>query len=125
MDISRKEYYSAMVERRRGFYIIHNHKLVAVVTFLIGDNDETYLLNKEPWKMVDDDPYGSTIYIDQLITDRQTHKFILREFSKVIEKIKQNHPLVSKVKWIRVGADFRKKGITEGVTRHVYCKNLK
>lgn len=126
MDDAKVQYYHDMLARDRAVMVIKDGHLAHLVTFFVGDDDEKYLFEHTPWEMIDDDPNGSTLYIDQLLTYkgrsavRQAH----REFAKLIRSLKEKFVNLKTVKWIRVGAQFRKHGITEGVKRYVHCKDI-
>lgn len=129
MNDKQQKFYKDMLARERGVLITRDDKLVFVVTFFIGDDDKKFLMNHEPWTIVEDDPLGSTVYIDQLLTykGRATHKFIHTEFSSLLKELKNKFPNIKTVKWVRVGAQFRKHGKIEGVTngRRIHSKNIK
>lgn len=126
MDVSQKLYYQLMLGMHRAYLITRNDHLVAVVTYLIGNDDDKYLHNREPWTIIKDEPWGKTAYIDQLIVkDHDSLPYIHREFSNLIMRLRQEFPQIERVKWIRVGAGFRKHGRKEGVKTYVHCKNLK
>lgn len=121
-----KQYYVDMMDRKRGFMVFNGSRLIAMVTYLIGDDDKKYLVDKEPWVLIDDDPSGSTVYIDQMITKEPTHKYIHREVTKGLRRIKQDFPNVTKAKWLRAPALFRKKGVRDDKAKLViHCKNIK
>jgi hypothetical protein len=128
MNRTQTQYYRDMMERERGVLITNNDKLVSVVTFFVGDNDEKFLTHHTPWQVVDDDPMGTTLYIDQMLTykGRETHSFIHKEFKNLLVELKTKFPNIKTVKWIRVGAQFRKHGKIEGVTngRRIHSKSI-
>jgi len=129
MTEKQQQYYKDMFGRERGVYVVNDGHLVSVVTFFIGDDDERYLTHHVPWTVVDDDPDGSTLYIDQMLTykGRATHKFIHSEFSNLLVQLKKKFKNIVKVKWVRVGSQFRKHGKIEGVTngRRIHSKDIK
>ena len=126
MDDKNKEYYHAMLRRNRGQLIIKDGHLVAVVTYLLGDDDDKYIYTRTPWELIDDDAAGSTVYVDQLIVkDNEPYRYIHREFTTVLQNIKQKFPQVTVAKWIRIGAMFRKHGIIEGAKTYVHSKRIK
>jgi hypothetical protein len=117
-----------MVDRGRGTLVIKDGHLVSIVTYFVGDDDEKYLTHHVPWTIVDDDPNGKTLYIDQFLTykGRSTARYIHREFTKLLKELKKQFPNITTAKWVRVGAQFRKNGKIEGVThgKTVHSKNL-
>ena len=126
MNDAQKKYYRDMLDRDRGHIFIIDGHVGGIVTFLIGDDDEKYLYNKEPWKIIDDDPNGGTLYVDQLLIKsatpiRQVHK----EASKFFKWAVKTYPNVKRAKWVRVNAAFRKHGSNEGVTSNVHTKNIR
>ena len=119
-----KAYYKQMVDNDRGVLLVPDGEhLVALLTYFVGDDDVRFLYEKEPWTVIPDDPGGTTLYIDQLITNDRTHAFIHSEFTGVMRFIKTKHPNITKAKWVRANVSFRRYGL-EGEP-HVYCKNLK
>ena len=129
MDESQSKYYHEMLDRGRGVLITKDGKLVSVVTFFIGDDDAKYLLFHVPWTVIDDHPQGKTLYIDQMLTykGRATHRYIHTEFTNLLKELRKKFPNIKTVKWIRVGAQFRKHGKIEGVThgRRIHSKDIK
>ena len=129
MDDAQKRYYWDMLERDRGVLITHDEKLVSIVTFFVGDDDAKFLLYHKPWEVVEDNPDGTVLYIDQMLTykGRETHKFIHSEFNNLLKELRTKFPNIKTVKWIRVGAQFRKHSKIEGVTngRRIHSKNIK
>jgi len=126
MEDTNKQYYYEMLHRDRAQLIFRDDHLVAIVTYLIGDDDDKYIHNRVPWEIIEDSTNGTTVYIDQLIVnEHDSYSYIHREFSKVLTKIKQQFPLVERAKWIRIGAMFRKHGLKEGAKSYVHCKSIK
>ena len=129
MDESQRKYYDDMLARDRGVLIIRDGKLSGIVTFFVGDDDAKFLLYHEPWTIVDDNPLGTVLYIDQFLAykGRSMMSQIHREFSGGLKELKKKFPNITKVKWIRVGAQFRKHGKIEGVThgRRIHSKDIK
>lgn len=121
IDGDKKEYYNEMVRRGRAImYFSDENKLLGIVTFLVGSDDDKYLLQRDPWTVIQDDPAGDTVYVDQLITVGGEHKNVRRELKKAIEEWKTKFPNIKQVKWTRVSAKFRKHGITEGVRNGIF-----
>jgi len=129
MNESQKQYYKDMLARERGVLILQDDKLAGIVTFFVGDDDAKFLLYHVPWEIVDDNPYGTTLYIDQFLSykGRSMMSKIHREFSNGLKELKKKFPNIKTVKWIRVGAQFRKHGKIEGVTngRRIHSKDIK
>jgi hypothetical protein len=129
MDDAQVQYYHDMLARDRAVMVIKDDHLVSIVTFFVGDDDVKYLTGHTPWTLVDDDPEGTTLYIDQWLTykGRETHSFVHREFTKLLKGIRKRFPNIKRAKWIRVGSQFRKHGKLEGVNngRTINCKNFK
>lgn len=123
MDGHQRKYYDDMQRRDRSYLVIKDGHLVGVLTYWIGDDDNKYLYGREPWTMLEDEPRGSTVYIDQLLTRHMTHAFIHREFTKILEDITRKFPNVEKVKWVRAPANFRKNKVRGG-RPHVHCKHI-
>lgn len=115
-----------MLERNRGHIFVKDGHVAAVATFFIGDDDDKFLYNREPWTLIDDDPDGETVYIDQLIVkDHQANGVMHREFAMFLKWIKEHFPKTKRAKWVRVNAEFRKHGLKEGVKSNVHTKNFK
>ena len=129
MNDAQKQYYDDMLRRERGVLIVNEGHLVAIVTFFVGDDDRKYLKDHRAWTIVEDDPNGTTLYIDQMIgfKGRPTHSFIHREFTNLLKELKTKFPNIKQAKWVRVGSQFRKHGKIEGVTngRRIHHKDLK
>ena len=123
------QYYKDMMARGRGILVEQDGKLISALTFFIGDDDERYLTGHVPWVVVDDDPMGTTLYIDQMLTykGRSMGRKIYQEFTEGLIELKKKFPNITKVKWVRVGAQFRKHGKIEGVThgRRIHSKDIK
>ena len=119
-----KEYYHKMLQRDRAVLFVRNEHLVGIATFFIGDDDEKFL-GRQPWTVVEDDPDGKTVYIDQLITNGQTSDIIHTELTKLLNDIKAKFTRVSRVKWSRVNAEFRKHKQTQGVSNGIHTKDIK
>jgi len=128
MEDWQKKYYQDMVAHGRGTIGVKDGHLVGIVTYFVGDDDNKYLLYKKPWTVVDDDACGNTLYIDQMLTykGRSTASYIHREFTKLLKDLKEKFPNIKRVKWVRVGAQFRKHGKIEGVIngKAIHTKNL-
>ena len=127
MDEVQRKYYYDMIESGRASLIVKDGHLVSIVTFFVGDDDDKYLLEHTPWTIVEDDPNGSTLYIDQWLTykGRSTSSYVHREFTKLLKSLRGKVPNIKRAKWVRVDAQFRKHGIKRGVKRYVHCKNFK
>jgi hypothetical protein len=129
MNRTQTQYYRDMLKLERGVLIMLDNKLAGIVTFFVGDDDGKFLLYHTPWTTISDDPMGSTLYIDQFLAykGRSMARQIHREFSDGLQELKKRFPNIKKVKWVRVGAQFRKHGKIEGVTngRRIHSKNIK
>jgi len=128
MDVLQRKYYDDMLRRDRGVLITNEDRLVSIVTFFVGDDDKKFLTHHSPWTVIEDDPNGPTLYIDQMLTykGRATHRYIHTEFTNLLTELKKKFPNITTVKWIRVGAQFRKHGKIEGVTngRRIHSKDI-
>jgi len=121
-----KKYYYDMLQRGRGHLFQKDGHIAAVITFFIGDDDAKYLYNHEPWTVVDDDPDGTTVYIDQLIVSgHQGNGCMHRELAVFLRWVKKEFKNVKRAKWVRVNAEFRKHGIQEGVKANVHTKSIR
>lgn len=124
MDQTQRQYYDTMLERGRGYIIIDDGHVRGILTFAIGSNDYKYLYSRDPWTLLDDEPNGDTVYIEQLITTHDTHNIIRKQFRAILADIKHRFKNVDKVKWARAPAEFRKHKI-RGRKPNVYCKSIK
>ena len=97
--------------RGRGQLILHDEKLVGVVTYHVGDDDEKFL-HSDPWLILDDDPAGETLYIRQLIAKDYPRNVMWRELNKGLKELAEEFKNIKQVKWMRAPASFRKKGLT-------------
>ena len=114
-----------MLECNRGHLFLKNGHVAAVATFFIGDDDGRYLYDRVPWTVIEDDPQGTTVYIDQLlIKDHSANGCMHREFAMFLRWIKEHFPNVKRAKWMRANASFRKHGIKQGGS-NVHVKNIR
>jgi len=127
MDEAQQQYYYDMLARGRAVLILRDGHVAGVVTFFVGDDDEKFLTHHVPWTLAEDNVDGATLYIDQFLAykSRSMGAQIHREFNSGLKDLKKRFKNINKVKWVRVGAQFRKNKITEGVTNVIHCKNLK
>ena len=124
-----RKYYDDMLENERGVLITRDGQLVSIVTFFVGDDDKKFLTHHTPWTVIEDDPMGTVLYVDQMLTykGRATHAYIHSEFTNLLKELKRKFINIKTVKWVRVGAQFRKHGKIEGVTngRRIHSKDIK
>lgn len=122
-----KTYYKKMLQRNRGYVVVIQGHVAGVITYFIGDNDNKYLHGRDPWTMLDDEPDGETLYIDQLLVKdnvKHTARIIHKEFTKLLSTLKLEFPNIKQVKWMRAPASFRKNKI-RGEKPNVHCKSIK
>lgn len=114
------EYFNEMRARNRMYTAWHGNRLAAFVTFFVGDDDEKYMIQKEPFVVVEDSRNGRTLYIDVLFSHGVGPK-LSSMFSDFEKWVAIEFPRVKQIKWVRVGADFRKhsKGVTHEYFRRV------
>jgi hypothetical protein len=125
VNSNQRQYYKDMMKIGRGQLLMDKGHVFAIVTFFIGDDDNKFLC-KEPWTIIEDDPAGSTVYIDQFISSGATKlRYIHKEFPVFLQWIQHNFPNVVCAKWVRVNSKFRKHGMKEGVTSNVHTKSIK
>jgi hypothetical protein len=128
MDDGQRKYYHDMMERGRGTMLLKDEHLIGIVTYFVGDDDDKYLKYHTPWTVVEDNPEGTTLYIDQFLTQKSvsTARYIHKEFTKLLNDLKKKFPNIKQAKWVRVGAQFRKHGKIEGVIhgRTIHNKNI-
>lgn len=114
-----------MLEINRGYLLIKNDHVAAVITFFIGSDDEKFLYKRNPWTLIMDDPQGDTVYVDQLLVkEHEGNGCIHKEFSKFLSHIKNNFPNVKRAKWMRANVMFRKHELKEGES-NVHIKNIR
>ena len=127
MDEAQQQYYYDMLARGRAAMILNDGHVAGIVTFFIGDNDKKFLTHHVPWTIVEDDPDGTVIYIDQFLSSnvRNMGRCIHYVLSDILKDSHKKFKNIKTVKWVRVGAQFRKNKITEGVTNAIHSKNFK
>jgi hypothetical protein len=123
MEDWQKIVYYAMIILNRGLMIKSEDKLIAFIAYWIGDNDDKYLYERVPWTIIEDDPQGTTLYIDQLLTIRNQHKGVHSKFTELLKEFKHRHPTIERVKWSRAPVRFRKLQIPGG-RPNVYCRSI-
>ena len=121
-----REYYAEMIKKERAIVDYKHGKIVGVVTFFIGDDDVKYMLDHEPWTVVEDNPNGSTLYVDQLIIapDYREAVGLRQRFKLFVRQVKERFPNIKSVKWVRAPASFRKNYI-EGEPANVHHTCIK
>jgi len=124
MTDDQRQYYYDMKDRGRAYLSIDDDgHIAAIVTFFIGNDDNKYLYGRDPWTVLEDEPDGETVYIDQLIAHGNLKKEIYQQFKNVLTDIKNKFTNVKQAKWVRAPAGFRKHKIREGKP-NVHCKNI-
>jgi len=97
MEDWQKQYYRKMLEMDRGYLFIKDKHVAAVLTFLIGSDDDKYLYKRSPWVLIGDEPDGDTVYIDQLLVKEHEAKgCIHKEFHQFLSYIKEKFPNVKR-----------------------------
>lgn len=105
MDKNQREYYHEMSRRGRLIPIRGKQGVKALITYYVGDDDSKYLRNN-PWTVLEDNPLkGETVYIDQLITDKEVgnSQYSWAVFGYLKEYFKYRFPQVKRMKWLRKG----------------------
>ena len=117
-------YYYEMMRLNRGQIITRHGKVIGVFTYFVGDDDDKYIHNKEPWEVVKDDSNGTKLYIDQLLIKSSVRHWIHREIPRVIKELRREFPNIKQVVWSRAPLEVRKNGEYKGSSR-VYYKSIK
>lgn len=102
MTDKQKQYYFEMAKRGRMFHYKKDNRLVCFITYFLSNGEPTKYINREPWTIIDDEPEGDVLYIDQLLTDKNRDnpylsyeiwreiKQFVREFYPNIKYIRHN-----------------------------------
>jgi len=100
MNDKEKQYYHDMEKIGRMIPIRQDEKLIGLITFYIGDDDNKFIRNN-PWTILEDNPQGTTLYIDQFITNKGSRnmRMIFKGWREVKEHLKQQFPNIEKIKW--------------------------
>lgn len=99
-----KEYYNAMMAKGRLMPFFIKNKMHGFVTFYIGsEHDESKFVRNNMWDVLEDNPYGSVAYIDQLWTndDDINKKFFRKGWIAFRRFIKDTFPRVKLIRWNR------------------------
>lgn len=124
MTHDQKNFYYDMLARGRGYLVVVDGALAGAVMFFVGYDDNKYMHGRAPWTILEDEPYGDTLYIDQLLSMGRKHSIFRQEYKKFKGYVKRNFPNVRKIKWARAPVQFRKHNLREGKP-NVYCQNIK
>lgn len=103
---SYKLYYDEMLKKGRLIPFIENGKLICLITFLIGnETDKDRFIRDNMWSVEVDNPQGVICFIDQLLTDKtshkQNHKLSYQVWKRFKDFIKSNFPNVEQIYWHR------------------------
>lgn len=112
------QYYYEMAKRRRMFHYKHNERLVCFITYFIGNGNPKKYLDRKPWTVIDDEPGGNVLYIDQLLTDKSRDNVYLslRIWDDIKEFIKHSFPAIKYICWNRFKREWGKpKTFREGI----------
>lgn len=98
-------YYKEMLKRNRLMPFIYQDKLICFISFYIDNNIEKFYNRVDGWQIMEDNPQGSICYIDQLITDKTSHK-LNSKLSYIVWKRLKNYirltfPSVKQLVWRR------------------------
>ena len=64
------QYYFDMEKMGRMFHYKKDSRLVCIITYFIGNGNPDKYVDRYAWSVIKDDPNGNTLYIDQLLTDK-------------------------------------------------------
>ena len=99
MDEEKKKYYYEMKRRNRLIPLFQDGQLVALLTFLIGNGKG--FVRKNPWSIVKDYLNGDTLYIDQVLRNKDYSERVnsLKLWAELKEYVKENYPNIRKITW--------------------------
>lgn len=103
MTEKQKGYYLEMAKNSRLIPLRINDKVKGIITFFIGSGYPDRYINRDPWEVVNDEPNGDTIYIDQLLTskDEENPYYSLYVWKDIKNHFRQNYPYVKYIRWNR------------------------
>ena len=99
-----KTYYQEMLKRDRLLPVFVGDDLKCFITYFIGNGNAEKYVQRDSWTVVDDEPKtGDTVYIDQLISDKNpdNHRYSKIVWNILVNHIKKNYPQVKKIRWNR------------------------
>lgn len=79
-----ESYLISMLEKNRVMFVTYEGSLEAVIFYFLTD-DYKSLYKKDTWEVVKDNPFGSQIYIDKMIS-RNTTLSLRRRIQDAIEE---------------------------------------
>jgi len=117
MNDYQRSYYHEMKNRDRLIPIVENNKVVALITFYIGNGNPSKYVRENMWSVVDDEPNGDTVYIDHLVAsgDKDNPYKSLVVWKYIKKYLKDKFPSVRLIRWNRF----------KGGKVNVYIKNIK
>lgn len=95
-------YYKEMLKNNRLLPFVRDGKLICFISFYITNDPEKYIQRNNPWSVEEDKPEtGKFAVIDQLWSNKEAHKYSFEIWKNLVEFIKNNYPLVKKLRWNR------------------------
>ena len=103
MDKEQKQYYFEMAKKNRLLRLNIDGKVIGLITFFIGNYNIDKYINRDQWSIVDDEPDGNTLYIDQLLTDKSDDNpyYSLFVWQNIKKFIRKNFSNVKTIRWNR------------------------
>lgn len=104
MNKYQRSYYHKMKQRNRLIPVRDNNILRAIITFFIGnENDTDKFVRDKMWDTVPDDSDGNTVFIDHLVTkkfkDNPYHSIAVWTYLK--RYFRDKFPNVRYIRWNR------------------------
>lgn len=101
--MDKTEYYLEMVKRNRLIPIRNKGRILGVFSFFICNGDIEKYIDKPPWTVLDDNPDGDTVYVDQLVGIKGVNHYrdAFRIWDEIKDYLKTNFPKINKIRWNR------------------------
>ena len=96
-----------MSEKNRLIPILEKGKVIALITFYIGNGNVSKYVRDNMWSVLEDEPKtGDTCYIDHLLVPgKHYHKYTWRVWRKLRMYIAREFPRVNLIRWNRIKGD--------------------
>src|SRR3990167_9732585 len=103
MTDKQKSYYTEMAKRNRLIMLYVNGENAGLITFFIGNGKSEKYIERDNWSVVEDEPSGDTVYIDQLLTSKEEDNVFasLSVWRDVKSYFRDKFPLAKIIRWNR------------------------
>lgn len=80
-----------------------NNKMIAFITYYFGTGDMSKYINRDPWSIIEDEPNGDIMYIDQIISNKKegNQVYSWQVWRNLIKYTKKIYPKVKEILWRR------------------------